>query len=98
MLKLLELYPKTRPTNYELSVVVFINPEAIEPGGTLTEEAWAKAIRQEDPNYDWYGYTQSVNKALFDHPAFSNRESDQAMAMQWNDLLKDLEPFNKRAI
>ena len=98
MLKLLELYPKTRPANYELSAVVFINPEAIEPGGTLTKEAWDKAIRQEDPNYDWYGYTQSVNKALFDHPAFSNRESDQAMAMQWNDLLKDLEPFNKRAI
>ena len=98
MLKLLDSYPKTRPTNYKVEAFVFVNPEAIEVGGTLTDEAWAKAIRQEDPNYDWYGYTQSVNKALFDHPAFSNRESDQAMAMQWNDLLKELEPFNKRAI
>lgn len=98
MLKLLESYPKTKPSNYDVVAMVFVNPEAIEIGGTLTDEAWAKAIRQEDPNYDWYGYTQSVNKALFDHPAFSNRESDQAMAMQWNDLLKELEPFNKRAI
>lgn len=98
MLKLLESYPKTRPSNYDVVAFELVNPEAIEVGGTLDAAAWDKAIRQEDPNYDWYGYTQSVNKALFDHPDFAHRENDQALSMQWNDLLKELEPFNKRAI
>ena len=98
MLRPLESFPKTMPSNFEIAAFELINPDAVDVGGTLTEEAFAKGKRQDDPHYDWYGYTQSVNKALFDHPDFAHREHEAAQKTEWNQILKDLEPFNPRAV
>uniref|UniRef100_A0AAU6VZH7 Uncharacterized protein n=3 Tax=unclassified bacterial viruses TaxID=12333 RepID=A0AAU6VZH7_9VIRU len=98
MLLALEPFPKTMPSNHQVREFDFENPEAVTIGGTLDAEAWAKCSRQADPNYDWYGYTQSVNKTLFDHPDFAHREHEAAQKTEWNQILKDLEPFNPRAV
>lgn len=87
------LYPsaKTVPSNYIVSGFTIENPLASVPGGTLDDEAWAKAARQADPNYDWTGYESGSKRVLFDHPQFANRETDYGLATQHNDILHELD-------
>lgn len=98
MLLALEPFPKTMPSNHQVRSFELTNPEAVFVGGTLDDAAWAKCSRQADPHYDWYGYQQSVNKALFDHPDFAHREHEESQKAEWNQILKELEPFNQRAV
>lgn len=88
---------KTVPSNYNVRGVDMVVPGSEEPGYSLTPDQWAKADRMNDPNYDWNSYQNAIKNSLFDHPALAHRETDQALAMQWNDLLKELEPFNSRS-
>lgn len=98
MLKLLECYPKTRPSNYQVQGIESNLEGSEEPTYSLTEEQWAKAKRMEDPNYDWYAYQQCVSKALFDHPDFAHRQHDEAIQAEWAEILSELEPFNPRGV
>lgn len=79
------------PSNHVIVGGTTDNPEADTPGGTLTEEAWAKSERQANPDYDWAGYQFCVKNALFDHPRLAHREAEQAVATHWNDILTELE-------
>lgn len=91
MEKLLASFAKTVPSNHTIRGIEVLNPDAETPGGTLDAAAWDKAKRQADPNYDWEGYKNSSIKIMFDHPTFAHRESTQALATQWNDILHELE-------
>ena len=95
---LLDSRAKTVPTNYTVQGCVQEVPGAEVPGYSCTPDQWAKAKRQEDPNYDWWAYQQCVTKALFDHPEFAHREHEAAVAQEWNDILTELEPFNPRTV
>jgi hypothetical protein len=91
---LLESFPRTIPSNYKVKGLELY--EEGPAGFSLNDEAWAKADRQSDPNYDWYGYQQAIMNPIFDHPVLAHREANAALVVQWNDVLKELEPFNPR--
>lgn len=93
---LLDSRPKTVPSNYEVKGMELY--EEGPPGFSITDDQLAKAKRMEDPHYDWWSYQQSASNPLFDHPNLANREHDRGLAMGWNDLLKELEPFNSRRV
>lgn len=91
MNKMLSPFAKTMPSNYTIVGGTTDNPEAALAGGSLTKEAWAKAERQANPDYDWAGYQYCVKNSLFDHPRLAHREAEQAMIMHWNDILTELD-------
>jgi hypothetical protein len=96
MRTLLASYPKTVPNNYEVKGEDIEIAGAGDPGYSLTPDQWEKAIRMEDPNYDWNGYTTAATRVLFDHPSLAHKEHDEAQLIEWNNILNDLEPFNRR--
>lgn len=93
---LLESRPKTVPCNYDLILEESYLPGSEQPGFSIDEAQWDKAKRQEDPNYDWYAYQTAISNPLFDHPSFANSEHD--LEREWEDLLRELEPFNRRVV
>lgn len=93
---LLDSRAKTVPSNYNVKGYSSDIPGSETPGYSLTAAAWDKAKRQEDPNYDWNGYQNSISNPLFDHPAFVGVEHDPNT--DWEAILRELEPFNRRAV
>lgn len=98
MQTLLDSRAKTVPTNYTVKGFTSEVPGAEVPGYSCTEEQWAKAKRMEDPHYDWSAYQNCVKNSLFDHPELAHREHEEAIQAEWESVLSDLEPFNKRGI
>ena len=68
MLKSLASFPKTVPSNHVFEAIEFVNPDALEVGGTLSDDAWAKAQRQADPHYDWSNYQHYATRITVEHP------------------------------
>lgn len=96
MRTLLASYPKTVPNNYEIKGEDVEIAGSEVPGFSLTPDQWDKAIRMEHPDYDWGGYEKSASRVLFDHPSLAHREHEEAQLYEWNTILNDLEPFNRR--
>lgn len=93
MQTLLSSRAKTVPNNYQVRGVDIEVPGAEVPGYSCTPEQWEKAKRMEDPNYDWSNYQAAIKNSLFDHPALAHREREEAVISEWNEVLKELEPF-----
>lgn len=98
MQKLLECFPKTMPTNYQVKGMEVSDVGSDVPGYSITQDQIDKAIRMEDPNYDWAAYERSIKDPLFDHPDFASRQGEFAMTAEWNDLLSQLEPFKRSVV
>lgn len=92
---LLDSRAKTVSSNYRVHGVELVVPGAEVPGYSCTPDQWEKAKRMEDPNYDWNSYQSAIKNSLFDHPALAHREREEAVTAEWNEILKELEPFRR---
>lgn len=86
---------KTIPSNHRIEGVELVVPGSDIPGYSCTPDQWEKARRMELPWYDWKAYRQAVQNHLFDHPELAHKENKAAEQAQWNEVLKELEPFRR---
>lgn len=87
---------KTIPSNHRVTGVdAYDFPGSEEPGYSCTPDQWEKARRMELPNYDWAAYRKAIQNSLFDHPELAHKTEVAAVQDEWNNVLKELEPFRR---
>lgn len=64
------------------------------PGYSCTPEQMEKAKRMESEYYDWRDYEKVQNPAV-EHPEYRSRGQAQAVAIHWEQIIRELEPLPK---